>query len=172
MEGSSLSSLMIITEFSREQLRPQSAPNKIAQQTDPFCPSHTRFAFTQKDEWGHLTFNTLSAAPKHRIKSCQVSINPMQHTTNIYALEKRSVRAFEGKQIDGDFHTEGFGGETNGPARRCYTALEQLFPLITAAERLKIKRAEGKTPCALGLQRMGAFLVVQTITPPHNYESD
>lgn len=39
MEGSSLCSLMIITEFSREQLRPQSAPSEIAQQTDPFGPS-------------------------------------------------------------------------------------------------------------------------------------
>jgi hypothetical protein len=69
-------------------------------------------------------------------------------------LEKRSVRAFGGKQIDADFHTEGFGGETNGPA----WSIRATLPLIAAAQREVKNKTEGKRHV---LQGMGAFLVVQ-----------
>jgi hypothetical protein len=81
----------------------------------------------------------------------------MQHTTiHKCALEKCSVRAFEAKQIDGDFHTEGFGGETNGPARR-YCIRATLPPNYRARERerLKIRRGGGKSAMCVGAEKDG-----------------
>lgn len=156
MEGSSLCSLMIITEFSREKLRPQSAPGEIAQQTDPFGPSlvdlHSHKG-TSGATWHSICCRALQNT-RVRAARCQLipyNYNALRNAACVHLKENKSA---------GDFHTEGSGGETNGPARRYYAST---LPPITQRERererLKIKLAEReKRHVHRGWKKMGAFL--------------